>query len=136
MSIKQTQAFGLMALSVAFVLFTATGATPVEIASFSAAGPSIPTEAPQADTVEVVLEEGAVELPSTASAGSVTFVVENAGQKAHGVALSGPVETQLDERLKAGQGATFTSTLKAGTYEVYCPVEGHSKDERTKLNVE
>jgi uncharacterized cupredoxin-like copper-binding protein len=132
---KQTWSFGLIALSAVFALFT-VGTPLLGTAASSTAVPSPTTEAPQADTVEVVLKDGAVELPSAAAAGAVTFVVENAGETAHGFALSGPVEAQLDERLKAGQEATFTSELEAGSYDAYCPVEGHSEEERATLNVE
>jgi len=132
---KQTWSFGLIALSAVFALFT-VGTPLLGTAASSTADPSPATETPQADTVEVVLEDGAVELPSATAAGAVTFVVQNAGQQAHGFALSGPAEAQLDERLKAGQKATFTSELEAGSYDAYCPVEGHSKKERTTLKVE
>src|SRR3989454_623614 len=79
--------------------------------------------------VSARLWEWKVELSaSTVPAGTVTFTVTNAGTIPHAFEIEGHgMEKETDE-IQPGSSATFTLTLKLGTYEVYCPVgEGSHK---------
>src|SRR2546426_5197113 len=79
--------------------------------------------------VSARLWEWKVELSaSTVPAGTVTFTVTNAGTIPHAFEIEGHgMEKETDE-IQPGSSATFTLTLKLGTYEAYCPVgEGSHK---------
>jgi uncharacterized cupredoxin-like copper-binding protein len=62
------------------------------------------------------------------SAGKTTLMVVNKGKLAHSLEISGP---GLKKRLIAGTimpGASrsVTVTLKAGSYSLWCPIDGHA----------
>jgi len=79
--------------------------------------------------VHVQVSEWKVELSQqTVAAGPVTFVVTNSGQIPHAIEVEGEgIEKEL-ETIQPGATDTLTVTLKAGRYEVYCPVgEGSHK---------
>jgi plastocyanin len=60
----------------------------------------------------------------TASAGSVTFNVTNDGSVVHNLEVEGNgVEEETDTITESD--ASVTVDLKPGTYEYYCPVDGH-----------
>ena len=81
-----------------------------------------------AATVQVRESEFKIAAPATvAKAGTVTFVVENAGKIQHDLALQGAgvpasAKTPL---ISPGKSAKLTVTLAAGTYTLYCSVPGH-----------
>jgi uncharacterized cupredoxin-like copper-binding protein len=61
----------------------------------------------------------------TAKAGSVTFTVANDGGVTHALEVEGNgVEEETDD-ISAGQSADLTVDLQPGTYEIYCPIDGH-----------
>lgn len=134
--LKQKWSFRLIALSLAFAFFMATGTVVLGTGISSPDAPSSTVESPQADTVEVVLSDGSLNAPSTVASGSVTFVVQNQGQEAHGFALSGPVKAGLEKQIAAGQEQTFTAELKPGSYMAFCSVEGHRQQESAEIVVE
>jgi uncharacterized cupredoxin-like copper-binding protein len=60
------------------------------------------------------------------AAGTYTFDVSNAGKLTHQFQVDGPgVEDKHTGRISPGGKTSFTVTLKKGTYELYCPVDGH-----------
>ena len=67
--------------------------------------------------------------------GGYTFQATNSGTIPHALTIDGPglsdVSTGL---LKPGQSATMTVNLKAGSYNVYCPV-GQHKAEGMSVNI-
>jgi uncharacterized cupredoxin-like copper-binding protein len=65
----------------------------------------------------------------TVGAGQVTFNVSNDGQTTHSLEVEGPNgEQELEPELEPGQSGTMTVDLSTpGTYEMYCPVDGHKE---------
>lgn len=59
--------------------------------------------------------------------GSVTFEVSNDGDTTHSLEVEGPAEEQqLSSELAPGDTGELTVDLsEPGTYEMYCPVDGH-----------
>jgi uncharacterized cupredoxin-like copper-binding protein len=81
--------------------------------------------APTAQTVQATETEFKITLSTkTLKAGSVTFVVKNAGKIPHDLAIAGGPKTPL---IAPGKTATLTATLKAGPLELYCTVPGHKQ---------
>src|SRR6266567_4246857 len=84
--------------------------------------------------VSVRLSEWKVELSqASVAAGTVTFVITNAGNIPHGFEVEGKGIEKEIERIQPGASDTLTLTLKPGTYEVYCPV---GDDSHKKLGME
>jgi uncharacterized cupredoxin-like copper-binding protein len=76
--------------------------------------------------VEVRLSEYKVEMPSSLPAGRTTLEVANVGNAVHNFEIEGNgIEKKFETDLQPGQSETMRVELKPGTYEVYCPVEGH-----------
>jgi plastocyanin len=76
-----------------------------------------------AQAVAVTLSEWKVELSrDTARAGPVTFEVKNAGTVTHGFYVRGEGVDKGTRDIPPREGASLTVTLKAGTYEVFCPM--------------
>ncbi len=95
---------------------------------------------PHPVAVTATLSEWKVELSERRIApGVVTFTVTNAGSIPHALEVEGEGIEQETEVIQPGAHATLTLTLKAGTYEVYCPVgeDSHKKlGMDTRLKVE
>jgi plastocyanin len=78
------------------------------------------------EPVEVRLSEYEVEMPSSLPAGRTTLEVANVGNAVHNFEIEGNgLEKKFETNLQPGQSETMRVELKPGTYEVYCPVEGH-----------
>src|SRR5881227_2359824 len=75
----------------------------------------------------VVLSQASV------AAGPVTFVITNAGSIPHGFEVEGQGIEQEIETIQPGASDTLTLTLKAGSYDVYCPV---GEDSHKKLGMD
>jgi uncharacterized cupredoxin-like copper-binding protein len=67
--------------------------------------------------------------PSTVNigrAGTVSFNVTNRGQFTHALEIEGKGVEEETDSIKPGDSATLKVQLsKAGSYEMYCPVDGH-----------
>lgn len=57
--------------------------------------------------------------------GIYVFKAQNTGSITHALELEGKGIEEETEDLSAGQSAELRVALKAGTYEIYCPVGGH-----------
>ncbi|MBF9069710.1 cupredoxin domain-containing protein [Streptacidiphilus fuscans] len=58
--------------------------------------------------------------------GAYTFVAQDAGTVSHALAIEGPgVPMQQTPILAPGGKADLSVTLKPGSYELWCPVDGH-----------
>lgn len=63
---------------------------------------------------------------TTMPAGTYTFDAENQGHATHALEINGPgVSDKATGNISPGQNASITVTLQPGTYEVWCPVDGH-----------
>jgi plastocyanin len=61
----------------------------------------------------------------SAKAGSVTITMDNPSPVAHAVAVEGNGVDKDGQTVNMGGKSTVTVDLKPGTYEFYCPVDGH-----------
>lgn len=66
--------------------------------------------------------------------GQYTFTAKNTGSHDHALEIEGPGGEDRSKTLEPGQSTTLTVTLKSGSYEVYCPVDGH-KDLGMKTDI-
>jgi uncharacterized cupredoxin-like copper-binding protein len=110
------------------VLFVAAGCAGGDgtAASPTANPAGSPTGSSAGQVVEVRLSEYKIEMPSSVPTGSVTFRVTNDGQQEHSFEVEGQAtESELEANLAPGQSQTLTVDLQAGSYEFYCPVDGH-----------
>ena len=102
-------------------------------ASTSHSSPSSPAAAAASSsggsptTVQVTAKEYSLSLSTTSFApGQYTFQLMNGGTMTHGLEIDGPgVEDQKADLTAPGGASSITVTLKAGKYEIYCPVPGH-----------
>jgi uncharacterized cupredoxin-like copper-binding protein len=90
---------------------------------FIAAALIVSSSAASAQSVNVTLSEWKVAVEhDTIPAGPVTFKIKNAGSMSHAFYVRGPGVAKGSKEIAAGQEAPLTVTLKAGTYELYCPL--------------
>lgn len=83
---------------------------------------------PVAATVAVTETEYALDPqdPKVARAGVVEFRVRNAGRVVHALEVEGPGGEAKTASIAPGGTATLRVDLsKAGTYEWFCPIDGH-----------
>ncbi|TXS40505.1 copper-binding protein [Streptomyces sp. uw30] len=57
--------------------------------------------------------------------GEYTFTAKNMGGHTHALEIEGPGGENRSKNMEPGQSTTLTVKLKSGSYEVYCPVDGH-----------
>lgn len=63
---------------------------------------------------------------STFSPGRYTFKVLDQGKATHALAIAGPGVSDLASgTVSPGGSTTLTATLQKGSYELFCPVDGH-----------
>ncbi|GLX49551.1 hypothetical protein Shyhy01_25010 [Streptomyces hygroscopicus subsp. hygroscopicus] len=82
---------------------------------------------PTGTRVTVTETEYALKLSrSSFTPGTYTFVARNAGKVTHALSVDGPgVEDAGTHGIRSGQEGVLKVSLKKGTYDVYCPVDGH-----------
>jgi uncharacterized cupredoxin-like copper-binding protein len=111
---RNRKLFGVFAISL-LVCAAACGLTPAANAQ------TISTAA----KIEVKLSEYKIDMPKTVPAGSTTFEVTNTGKEVHNFEIEGNGIEKRVGQLNPGESKTLLVELKAGKYEVYCPVPGH-----------
>jgi uncharacterized cupredoxin-like copper-binding protein len=62
-----------------------------------------------------------------AKAGKVTIAMDNPSSVPHAVAVEGNGVDKDGESVTSGGTSTVSVDLKPGTYEFYCPVDGHKQ---------
>ena len=96
---------------------TAAGGAP---RSTQAGGPSGTVVTAEESEYKIALSQ------TQLSPGTYTFEAENTGTASHDLVIDGPgVSTQKTGLLAPGEKGTVTVTLRQGTYDVYCNVDGH-----------
>jgi plastocyanin len=79
------------------------------------------------DDIPVQLSDYAIN-PSTLSPrqpGKITLSIINQGPSSHALEIEGNGVEEETETLGTGAHADLTVDLKPGTYEMYCPIDGH-----------
>jgi plastocyanin len=61
----------------------------------------------------------------TAEAGELTINLVNDGQSDHAIEIEGNGVEEESDTISPGDSTSFSVTLEDGTYEIYCPVDGH-----------
>ena len=59
--------------------------------------------------------------------GTYVFVAKNTGQVAHALEIEGKGIEKETENIQPGQSGRLKVDLKRGTYDLYCPVDGHKQ---------
>jgi plastocyanin len=89
------------------------------------------TQAPVAQTMNVAADSGGklkFDKPQLKTlAGTVQIVMTNPSSVPHNVAIKGHGVDTKGKIVRNGGRSTVTATLKAGTYEFYCSVDGHEQ---------
>ncbi|HEV7572963.1 MAG TPA: hypothetical protein VGQ21_15800 [Thermoanaerobaculia bacterium] len=79
-----------------------------------------------APIVDVQLTEYEIRMPDSLTAGPQHFRIANGGKQTHNFVIEGGgISQKLASDLTRGDTAEIVVTLPAGTYTVYCPVDGH-----------
>ena len=60
--------------------------------------------------------------------GTYAFKAVNSGESVHALEVEGQGIEEETEEIQPGQGAELKVKLDAGTYELYCPVDGHKEE--------
>ncbi len=99
-------------------------------ASTPAPDPTTTSAAPPAAAGAASLTIGETEYKLTpsqgnAKAGSVTITAKNSGAIVHSLEVQGNGVTQKTGNIQAGSSATLKVNLKPGTYQMFCPIDGH-----------
>lgn len=66
--------------------------------------------------------------------GQYTFTAKNTGSHDHALEIEGPGGEDRSKTVEPGRSTTLTVRLESGSYEVYCPVDGH-KDRGMKTDI-
>jgi hypothetical protein len=79
-----------------------------------------------ADTVDVILTDFAIEMPTSLRSGPTAFRVRNAGAVPHNIEIeSDATEETFPQNLEPGESGVLVVDLTPGAWEVYCPVGDH-----------
>jgi uncharacterized cupredoxin-like copper-binding protein len=88
--------------------------------------PHVGGAAATAPAVDVQLTEYEIRMPDSLAAGPQRFKIANAGKQTHNfVVEGGGISQKLASDLSRGDTTELTVNLPAGSYTVYCPVDGH-----------
>jgi uncharacterized cupredoxin-like copper-binding protein len=103
-----------------------TAVAPLQTAVATLVAPVAGSVTPVQGTVEVRLSEFKIEIPTTIRAGAVTFHVTNVGSTTHSFVIERQgAKQQLEKSLEHGETGTLQINLQPGTYNAYCPIDGH-----------
>ena len=104
-----------------------TGTQPTAPPAASSPAGTTDSNASPAPLITATMTDYAIALSvPKPSAGTVTFVAEQAGQAPHALAIRGPgVDDATAAVPPGGPAQRLTVTLQPGTYELWCPVGNH-----------
>ena len=60
--------------------------------------------------------------------GTYVFKAVNSGETVHALEIEGQGIEEVTEEIQSGQSAELKVKLEAGTYELYCPVDGYKEE--------
>jgi uncharacterized cupredoxin-like copper-binding protein len=60
--------------------------------------------------------------------GTYVFEAVNSGDTVHALEVEGEGIEEETQEIQPGQSAELKVKLEAGTYELYCPVDGHKEE--------
>jgi uncharacterized cupredoxin-like copper-binding protein len=84
-----------------------------------------PTGAPTTvKETEYALAPGTIKV---SRAGTLKVVAKNAGKMEHALEIEGKGVEKRTPNIKPGKTATLTASLKPGSYQMYCPIDGHKQ---------
>jgi plastocyanin len=121
----------IVIMTAAFLAVAGCGGTPAAGGGSSAPQPATSAQSSPAAAgtqVDVTMKEFSFAIAKQdLTAGTYTFMLNNAGTMPHAMAIKGPgidPEKQSDT-IGGGQQGTLTVTLQPGSYDVWCPVGNH-----------
>jgi uncharacterized cupredoxin-like copper-binding protein len=139
MTMKGTLSLAALALVLALVLTSCGGGSSGGSSAGGGSGGGSGTS--QGTTGKVIKTIAIKETEYKLSPSSVTlskpgtyaFKAENNGSTQHSLTIEGKGvkgdEVELEQALSPGQSGVLTVTFqKSGTYEMYCPVDGHEQE--------
>jgi uncharacterized cupredoxin-like copper-binding protein len=91
-------------------------------------GQTTTTTTTQASQTFTISETDFALSPSTVTidaAGTYTFEATNDGGTDHALEIEGNGVEEETDTISPGESASVTVDLEAGTYEMYCPIDGH-----------
>jgi plastocyanin len=129
------KSLALIAITIPLIVFAACGDDDDDDAT-TAASETTEETAPAEDTgsdssgggetIDISETEFAIEPANpTAAAGEVTFAITNDGSAPHNLEVEGNGVEELSDTIEGGQSTDLTVDLEAGTYTIYCAIEGH-----------
>jgi uncharacterized cupredoxin-like copper-binding protein len=111
------------ALAMLAILSLAACGSSSDSSESGATAPASGGQAISIDESEFKLDPSSVEVDQ---AGMVTFEVTNSGQIDHALEVEGQGVEEETETIEPGETAELTVDLsKEGSYEIYCPIDGH-----------
>jgi uncharacterized cupredoxin-like copper-binding protein len=105
---------------------TGTGASTTAKTATQAAGPAAATV--KVSETEFKLDPSS---PKVAKAGVIEFKATNDGATKHALEIETPDGGLRTDPIEPGKSASLKADLKPGTYQWYCPIDGH-KDKGMK----
>lgn len=117
-------------LGVATVVLVAAGCGSSGHSSAPPVAPSSSSVAPAAGSGGSTVTVGETEFhlalsTTTFSPGAYTFTAVNNGTIQHALEITGPGVDAQTSTLNPGESASLHVTLKAGDYDVFCPIGSH-----------
>jgi uncharacterized cupredoxin-like copper-binding protein len=77
-------------------------------------------------TIDVQLTEYEIQMPDSLTAGPQRFRISSSGKQTHNFVIEGAgISQKLASDLSRGDTAELAVNLPAGSYTVYCPIDGH-----------
>ena len=126
----------VLSTAAAALLFVACGGG--EPSEGEAGAEGAPAAAPSGEATRVTVEETEFALALSQTSfppGTYTFVAKNAGALDHALEIEGPGLKEETSTLAPGGSGELTVELKEGTYELYCPVDGHA-DQGMRIKIQ